>query len=156
PFRTIRRGIASLAGGDTLRIRAGTYDERLTNNSLILQGQDGTFIPNGSDDTHRTTLVGADGSGTVIIKPSVVNTARILALPNAGGPFQWMAFDGLIFDGTNVANLNITNNQSTQIIYLPGPFVQNMRFTNVTVRNGGRVQPDPVLGNGVIGVAQSG
>src|SRR4029453_16677762 len=29
PFRTIRRGITSLAAGDTLYIRSGTYDERI-------------------------------------------------------------------------------------------------------------------------------
>jgi hypothetical protein len=157
PFRTIKRGIASLAGGDTLRIRAGTYDERLTNSSLINQGLDGTGIPSGTSETNRTTLVAADGPGTVIILPSALNGNPILAWPNIGGPFQYITFDGIIFDGMNVdAGISGPGNiSSTQMIYLP-PGVQYMRFTNVTVRNAGFASGDGSNHNGVLGVTIAG
>ena len=124
PFRTIRQGIASLAAGDTLYIRSGTYNERI----------DGSTIPSGTGESNRTKIVAADGPGTVIIFPMAVNNNGLLGWPNSGS-FQYITFDGIIFDGTNVVGV-IGSDSMTQVIYIPGE-ASHLRFTNVEVRNGG-------------------
>ena len=124
PFRTIRRGIASLSGGDTLNIRAGTYNEG---------NIDASTIPNGPSTSSRTTLAAYDGAGTAILLPTACIGGGVLGYPNSGNQTNH-TFDGLVFDGTNC--WTPVGGGANQIIYL-GPFASNINFLNVTIKNAG-------------------
>jgi hypothetical protein len=130
--RTILQGIGCLATGDTLKIKTGTYDERIYNDPT------GPFssvqaIPSGQPGA-PTILMAADGPRTVLMRPSAINNRSVLGWPNLPGPFQYIAFDGLVFDGTNVVGNE--SGSAVQVIYIPGG-ASYLRFTNVEVRNGG-------------------
>jgi hypothetical protein len=97
PKRTIKAGIACLSAGDTLYIRAGTYDE-------LLNPATGTAFPSGTSWSNPVTIAGYPGE-TVTIRPSLV-TSNILNFFNNGGYTgsaytQYLILDNLTIDGIN-------------------------------------------------------
>jgi hypothetical protein len=91
PFRTVTRGIAALAGGDTLYLRAGVYRENV--NPVT-----GAF-PNGrgSWDT-ATVLAGYPGEHAVLQPDSGASHSVILKFGEGGG-FAWIIVKNLELDG---------------------------------------------------------
>lgn len=91
PFRTIARGSRELAPGDTLLIRAGTYDE------TMIHGRDGFVFQNGT--AGALTRYAAYPGEEVTVRPA------------AGGFVVWFSrrtsyieVSGLRLDGTHVDN----------------------------------------------------
>ena len=148
---TITQGIGCLAAGDELYILDGTYNERISN---------ATIIPSGTGDSTRTKLVAASGPGTVIVLPTAVNSQSLLGWPNSGadGAYSWLTFDGIIWDGTNVdAGVSGPGNiSSSQVIYTAGTNVAHVDFINNTIRNGGLVSGFASNHNGILGVQGGG
>jgi len=98
PRRTINAGIACLAGGDTLIVKAGRYDEIVTNHPGI--GGYTVPVPSGGSWATATTLK-ADPPGSVVL--TVSN-------PPSEGSWEWPSIvefdsgryrilDGFILDG---------------------------------------------------------
>jgi RNA polymerase sigma factor (sigma-70 family) len=88
PFRTLCKGVAALRPGDSLLIAEGTYEEALINN-----------LPGGHSWENAVTVAAIPGQ-RVVLKPK--NGEFVLKLRGAG--FQYLIFDGLIFDGSSVSN----------------------------------------------------
>jgi len=84
PFKTIAKGASVLRPGDTLYIRAGTYDEAIDND-----------VPSGTSWTSPVTLAAYPGE-TVIIQPA--NTRVVLI----ASPVSYIIFKDLILDGSNL------------------------------------------------------
>ena len=87
PFRTINRGANALHAGETLVVRAGTYNETVYDK-----------IPPGTSWTSPTTVRVYPGE-TVIIRP---NTGNYRAVYFAYFSTQFIVFDGFIVDAANV------------------------------------------------------
>jgi parallel beta-helix repeat protein len=81
---TINAGIACLAAGDTLSIRAGTYEESINK------------PPAGASSSAYTTVTGYLDE-VVIVRPLNGNAFNIAAQDNT---WKWVAYRKMIFDGT--------------------------------------------------------
>jgi parallel beta-helix repeat protein len=112
-------GLRCLKAGDTLLIKGGTYAEVFN----------AYQIPAGTSWSAPVTLRAASDE-TVVIRPnSGGKNGDILVLTSgSGGTAQYIIFDGLIFDGTNVA---------THGVRLAGS-AHHIRFVNGTIRNARR------------------
>ena len=94
---TINSGLACLAAGDTLIIKAGTYEEKLTD-----------VIPSGISDAQRTIVRAATGETVWLMPPTsgtVVWTIEIISR-------NFITLDGINTDGSNAiqsASLFIRN-----------------------------------------------
>ncbi len=115
PKLTITAGLALLSAGDTLYIRGGTYDERLSNVT--------SNIPGGSSWSTATTIAGYPGE-TVIIKPTAQNSTNLLDMRRpsqlSGQVNEWIIWQDLIFDGTNVSgggtiNIGQSHNRMSRV-----------------------------------------
>src|SRR5262249_15584000 len=121
PRLTIHGGASCLTAGDTLLIKAGTYNESFADE-----------IPGGSSWSAPVTI-SAFGSDTVIIKPSSsIYAIFYLSAPSS----QYIILNGLILDGTNttdevlkitqyahhirVSNSEIMNSQGVGVLTTPG------------------------------------
>lgn len=104
PWRTIVHGINSMSGGDTLLIRAGTYEEQP-------YGTSGTGIEtkSGLSNAQRTVIRAYPGEA-VVWKTS---TAGRVVQSNTGGPVQYMTWSGLTleqsFEGGNLMRFDNVN-----------------------------------------------
>lgn len=94
PFLTIAKGISVLTAGDTLSIRAGTYNESINTQSQT--------VPTGTSWSTPVTITAYPGE-TVRIRPA--SGANVLNI--VGGASKYLVFDRLIFDGANISNVNI-------------------------------------------------
>jgi len=115
PFRTIRKGISVLSAGDTLRVRGGTYTERIDSNQFA--------IPSGTSWDNAVTIAVYPGEMVVIQAgslPGVVNLAHSY--------IRYVIFDGFVFDGRNVGGFG------TSVVSLWGG-VNHVRFVNTEVKN---------------------
>jgi hypothetical protein len=97
PFRTICKGIRTMAGGDTLEIASGTYNEWIS-------GQNNCSIPPGISDAQRTVIRAASGA-TVTIQPPA-GSPFVIELwrhpyTGTGAPHRFITIDGFIMDGVN-------------------------------------------------------
>jgi parallel beta-helix repeat protein len=117
PMRSIKRGITCLATGDTLLIRSGNYDERIVNYQ--------TTIASGTSFANPVTIAAYPGEA-VWLTPTVPSSAAIIDFsPNV--PNQYIIFDGINVDGTNVTGGNSA--------ITPGG--TRIRFQNLEVKNTG-------------------
>jgi hypothetical protein len=99
PKLTVAAGISCLAGGDTLLVRTGVYDETITDS-----------IPSGTSWSNFTRIANYGGE-TVTLKPTDPTTEVILHLGTATVQ-QYIELDGIRLDGTNIryflAKLEVT------------------------------------------------
>src|SRR3972149_10515018 len=85
PFRTIKKGVATLKPGDTLYVRAGTYFEAI----------DG--IPGGISWDNPVTVAAAPGHSVTLKAP--VGSAQVISFVR---PTQRsIVIDGLVIDGSD-------------------------------------------------------
>jgi hypothetical protein len=84
--KTVAGGAACLSGGDTLRVKAGTYAESLSATSLF---------PSGTPSA--PTIIEGDGMGASVIRPS---SGRPVIF-SAGTARQYITFRKLGFDAVN-------------------------------------------------------
>ena len=146
PKVTIAGGLKCLVAGDTLLIRAGTYDEGINNN-----------VPSGTSWSSKVRIAAYSGE-TVWLRPTAsgVNNNGYNVYLN-GANARYIEFDGINFDnrsmphnvmyiddanGATVSNLRFQNlevfggpNQSYASIIIGG---RDHEFINVTVHGGGR------------------
>jgi hypothetical protein len=113
PFKTIVKGIHSMRAGDTLRIRGGTYPERLHHNERIV-------FPSGTSWTNAVTIVAYPGE-TVILRPG--SGGSVVSIETAK---QYIIFDRLIFDAINAG--------SESTIGIMGG-ANHIRFQNCEIKN---------------------
>lgn len=114
---TILGGIALLSAGDTLLVHAGTYNERLQNWV--------TAIASGSSWSNPV-IVKANPGDTVLMMPSAPSSSAVLDF-SPGIPNEYIIFDGINVDGTNVTSGNSA--------VTPGG--TRIRFQNLEIRNTG-------------------
>jgi hypothetical protein len=93
PRLTINEGLKCLAGGDTLYILPGTYNEKI-------ESRAGTpSVPSGRSWTNMTTISAAPGSELkVILRPDSADHVVYLL-----GTHRYINFNGLVLDGSNTS-----------------------------------------------------
>jgi parallel beta-helix repeat protein len=90
PFRTIKKGVTVLSAGDTLYVKAGTYNE------CISSGE--TSIPNGKSWDNPVTV--AAYPGNIVTIQSCGGAAFFWIMD---GQDKYLIIDGFIIDGQNKA-----------------------------------------------------
>jgi hypothetical protein len=143
PKLTINAGVSCMSGGDTLNVRAGTYNEALNNNTI----PSGTGFPTGA-----TTIQGYAGDATptmngnvwtsmhnnIIWKGININGASNPHPTTDGGQETYTNF--FINGGSNilVTNSEIYNCQKLCILTHDGNApLSNIQFTYLKVHNSG-------------------
>ncbi len=120
PKQTITSGLSCLAAGDTLYVRAGTYDESLTG------------IASGTSWTNKVRIAAYPGE-TVTVMPSIqAHTVGGVVIAISSG--HYIEFDGINVDSSNVSSggiIWIGNNNSTS-----QEDANHIRFQNLTVYAG--------------------
>src|SRR5262245_2894136 len=112
PKLTINSGTGCLSPGDTLIVKAGNYAEQLNN-----------VIPSGT--AGNPTTVKANPGDTVIIQPD--SHGAEFAAVNISNR-QYIVFDGFIVDMTNMWNVGISMNTSSNCITIQNCEVRNMKY----------------------------
>src|SRR5262245_12456835 len=84
PFRTIKQGLSSLRGGDTLFIRGGTYNESMIITPLLSAG--GNPSINGTSANNRTWIGGYQNETVTIVN---VRGSSVPAALYIGGDLQY-------------------------------------------------------------------
>ncbi len=97
PFRTLTKGVSVLAPGNTLFVRAGTYDESLLYN-----------IPSGTSWNNKVRIANYNGE-VVLMKPSDPQAFRVMAFAGNGpggnsGSQHYIEIDGINMDGSAFVN----------------------------------------------------
>lgn len=122
PFRTIAKGLSVLQAGDTLFIKQGTYAEAINSNSMR--------IPTGTSWSTAVAIAAYPGH-TVVLRPNSGGEAIALA----ASYIQYLLFDGLIIDGSNVSfAVSLTN--GAHHIRFQNMEVKNARASGVILSNG--------------------
>lgn len=138
PWRTIRHGLLTMDGGDTLYLRAGTYEE----DSIWDYGVNGFLIQNGISDSERTVIASYPGE-RAIFKPSGSSTPGntntmhgISTSYDRDGP-KYVTFDGWTID---FSRKTPTLSSIANVKFYSAHFVTftNMHFLNNT--NGSHLQ----------------
>jgi len=114
-------GLACLGSGDTLQIRAGTYNQALDN----LSGS--SSIPSGGGSFASATRIMAYPGETVWLAPSGVN--HVIEIANR----SYVIVDGIKVD---MAGTNPANNASSVGVKLSSA-ANHIRYTNGEIKNGG-------------------
>lgn len=117
PFRSISKGLSVMAGGDTLYIRGGTYNEKINSNSQT--------IPVGTSWGDAPIISGYPGETVVL---AVGGTSELINLPHAY--IQYVSFENLVLDG-----LTTTDN----VISVGSSGAHHIRFKNCEVKNAGHI-----------------
>ncbi len=115
-YSTINNALPTLAAGDFLYIRAGTYNEAIDTNYTAING--GTSWAN-------APVIAAYPGATVIVMPTRGDES-VVNLPSTSGlspKLQYVIFNDIIFDGSN-------NDASVVAVG-----VNFIRFNGVTIRN---------------------
>lgn len=107
--------MACMAGGDTLIVRAGTYNERIA--------PFGNALPNGLGENQRTTIAGYPGE-VVQFGPAGGTVFDL----GGGAGFSYMTFENFIIDAENY---NPSGPRGANF----GWDTHHIRFKNMTVRN---------------------
>ena len=125
PRRTINAGIACLAGGDTLIVKAGTYDELLADYAGAPHAAGVTRPIPGGTASHPTVIRGAS-PGTAIVTSSVENGScgALVCLTGA----RYVVFKDLILDANWINEYVIGFGGSSSV-------PEHLRFENTEVRN---------------------
>jgi hypothetical protein len=140
PFRSIRKGVSVLGAGDTVYIRSGTYQENLDANR--------DKIPSGTSWSNPVTIAAYSGETVTLAFASPTSGALInMATSDLNPNLQYIIFDRLIFDGTNVIN----GNSTMAVGFSDGkrPPAHHIRFTNFEVKNTSAARLDLMVGAGV-------
>jgi parallel beta-helix repeat protein len=91
PFKTIARGSKALSSGDTLYIRAGTYNERM------MHGYDGFVFKNGTASAYTRYAAYPGEERKVLIRPTKFTNYTVwFSRLNA-----YIEFSGFVVDGAN-------------------------------------------------------
>ena len=112
--RTIAGGAACLSGGDTLKIRGGTYVEQLKNP-----------LPSGISASQPTVMEGVAGE-LVIIRPPSGGGAVISFTTNR----SFMTFRNLTLDGVNLRSGETTGFQIGNTRVVTGLTIENCEIKN--------------------------
>jgi nitrous oxidase accessory protein NosD len=110
PYRTVKAGVGVLNPGDTLYLRAGTYQESLVN-----------VIPGGQSWDNPVTIKAHSGE-TVTLRPS--NTSSAVLYFSASGS-QYIVIDGLSLDEAD---------NSLAVVYVVGS-AHHIRLVNCELKN---------------------
>lgn len=98
PWGTLRYGLQSMRGGDTLVLRGGTYTEShvYESGSVQVLWKDGT-------EASPTTIKNYPSETAVV---AITQRSRGTAF-GFGSPRKWITLDGLIFSGANSVNRSV-------------------------------------------------
>lgn len=118
PWRTIAHGSQKMAGGDTLYIRAGTYNEGIGTSAKI---------PNGTPSSYTRFAAAPGNEGKAILMPS-------------GGDFvvffsrhaSYIEVSNLVLDETNVVSTGVRFDSSSD----EKEYAKNNRLIKNEIRNG--------------------
>jgi parallel beta-helix repeat protein len=116
PKLTIKSGLGCLKAGDTLSIRAGTYNETINTQQQT--------VPTGTSWSTPVTIAAYPGE-TVTLQPSGFAVVQII-----GNGWKYIIFDRLIFDAISVENRAIDLDGLNQA------GAGYIRFTNCEIKNG--------------------
>ena len=122
PKLTIAAGLACLAGGNTLVIQKGIYEELI----------DRTQIPAGRGSWDRATKIMAAPGDTVVLKPNTGGKA---------GDAIWIyrsyiIIDGLVIDATNVSVHAIRVNNGASYVRITNSEIKNAKRSNcIAIQN---------------------
>jgi hypothetical protein len=139
PFKTIAHGSQKMASGDTLYIKAGTYNEGM------MHGYGGFVFKNGTSKSNMTRFAAypgnealangytANDNGKVIIKPP----RGWMGSENGGATFtlwfsrknEYIEVHGLVIDGTNSTRPGTTSVNGP--VKLDGSYEQNIWAKNI-------------------------
>jgi len=117
PWATILHGTTTMAGGDTLIIKDGTYAEAILN-----------YVPTGSGSFAGASTVKALNPRQAILQP----TSGSFVLQVTGSSKQYIIFDGVVFDGVNIDFNTVKLDGNVSI-----GFPDHIRLTNCEVMNSG-------------------
>jgi parallel beta-helix repeat protein len=116
PFRTIKRGASVLKPGDTLYVKAGTYEESLVD-----------AVPGGESWSKPVTVTAYPGQ-TVTIRPPR-GASRVLTFSTADS--KYIVVDGFILDAINVTGDGVKITWSGE----PKNAAGRIRIKNSEVKN---------------------
>lgn len=149
PFQTLARGSKALAAGDTLYIKAGTYNESLN------AGVNGFVFRSGTSSAYTRYAASPGDERKVILKPPASDQALYnfggkseSDTPVAGDPI-YIEVSGLVFDGSN----SVITYEGTTVYRLNGlmhgclpvRLINNeFRFARQGINGGGCAQ---IIGN---------
>jgi Right handed beta helix region len=146
PKRTINSGMACMAPGDTLYIRAGTYTEKITWSlactaaaPCTMAGYPGDTRPVLLPGDHDAMAISKSGGGASYLTLKDFDINGINQGENRGGIAVYMSH-------TTIQNLLITNISRTAIGAVGKAFSANfdgsyLTVRNTTIKNCGRIQP---------------
>lgn len=117
-FQTIRKGVTYLTAGDTLYVKAGTYDES------ILSWQ--TPIPNGTSWDNPVTVAAYPGDTVTIRPPSGSAFFEV-----ADGQPKYLIIDGFIVDGGNDARHGFVFTGNTRYIRVQNSEIKNAKESGI-------------------------
>jgi len=111
PFRTIVKGVGSLAPGDTLYLRQGTYPEAITVKTAIKSGTSWTNV----------VTIASHPDETATMRPPVGRYNVV----DFNGSQKYIVFDRIVFDAINCQD---------NVIHL-GKTVSYIKFSNGEMKN---------------------
>ena len=139
PFSTIKKGVSVLKAGDVVYIRSGTYYENLDSNRHV--------IPSGTSWGNPVTIAAYPGEIVTMAFASPTENGLINLATNSLNPtLQYIIFDGIIFDGSNVIN----GMSTVGVGFGANTPANHIRFINVEVKNTGAARLDLPVGAGFI------
>jgi hypothetical protein len=122
---TIAAGLACLASGDTLNIRAGTYNEKILSGTNISASQSGTSYAS------ATTI---QSYSNEVVTLNNASGCIQLSTPTTGNIYQYIVFKGFVCDGTSSTAIGTGFGISTGG-GSNGGFVRFIKFDGLEVKN---------------------
>jgi hypothetical protein len=116
PFRTVTRGAAALAPGDTLYVKAGTYPESFHD-----------AIPGGASWSAPVTLAAYPGD-TVVLQPQGVGSVFYFSAPSS----QFITISGFTIDGRFIVHDAV---RIGSLRRPPSATAHDIRFQDSEIRN---------------------
>lgn len=130
---TIAEGLTCLRTGDTLYIGGGTYAEGIDSDSVS--------IPSGTS-WNNVVMIAAYPGEEVILKPS--GTSEVINLAHAA--IQYVVFDGLTLDATNVKGHGLSLNNGANHIRVQNGEIRNSPNQGVLTTDGtGRTEYNELI-----------
>jgi hypothetical protein len=119
PKRTLRSGFGCLQPGDTLYIRAGTYNE-------------GEFVnpgPGGTSWSTPVTIAGYPGDGALAVTLRAPGSTHIFTFTGSSAPYTIL--DNFVFDGTGLGHVPIKVGDGAHHIRVQNSEIKNGPFSGV-------------------------